>query len=68
MIRFQEGAVSSQISCVTEINFGRTAMATTNNKQAPAYYIFKQNAKHMGVLLNNTPMCSEKHAQLDVRL
>ncbi|WP_353274959.1 hypothetical protein [Wolbachia endosymbiont (group A) of Ennomos erosarius] len=31
MIRFQEGAVSSQISCVAEINFGRTAIATANN-------------------------------------
>ncbi|WP_264729808.1 hypothetical protein [Wolbachia endosymbiont (group B) of Episyrphus balteatus] len=27
MIRFQEGAVSSQTSCVAEINFGRTAMS-----------------------------------------
>ncbi|OAB81592.1 hypothetical protein WSTR_04450 [Wolbachia endosymbiont of Laodelphax striatellus] len=47
MIRFQEGAVSSQISCVTEINFGRTAIATANDKQASVYYIFKQNVKHM---------------------
>ncbi len=53
MIRFQEGAVSSQTSCV---NFGRTAIATANDKQAPAYYIFKQNVKHMGdhVLLDGS--------------
>lgn len=48
MLRFQEKAVSSQISCVTEINFGRTAIATANDKQASVYYIFKQNVKHMG--------------------
>ncbi|MGL9779843.1 MAG: hypothetical protein ACR5K5_06430 [Wolbachia sp.] len=33
MIRFQEEAVSSQISRVAEINFGRTAIATANDKQ-----------------------------------
>ncbi|WP_265030501.1 hypothetical protein [Wolbachia endosymbiont (group B) of Athalia cordata] len=44
MLRFQEKAVSSQISCV---NFGRTAIATANDKQASVYYIFKQNVKHM---------------------
>lgn len=37
MIRFQEEAVSSQISCVAEINFGRTAIVIVNNKQALAY-------------------------------
>lgn len=47
MLRFQEKAVSSQISCVAEINFGRTAIATENDKQASVYYIFKQNVKHM---------------------
>lgn len=47
MLRFQEKAVSSQISCVAEINFGRTAIATANDKQASVYYIFKQNVKHM---------------------
>ncbi|WP_265025501.1 hypothetical protein [Wolbachia endosymbiont (group A) of Bibio marci] len=47
MIRFQEEAVSSQISCVAEINCDRTAIATANNKQVLAY-LLKQNMKHMG--------------------
>lgn len=47
MLRFQEKAVSSQISCVAEINFGRITIATANDKQASVYYIFKQNVKHM---------------------
>lgn len=47
MLRFQEKAVSSQISYIAGTNFGRTAIANVNDKQAPVYCILKQNVKHM---------------------
>lgn len=55
MIRFQEGAVSSQISCVAEINFGRTAIATANNNCLPS------QAKCETHGLNNTHVLLEAH-------
>lgn len=57
LLRFQEKAVSSQISCVIEVNFGRTTIVNANDKQAPVYCILKQNVKHMG-----------NHVLLEVRI
>lgn len=47
LLRFQEKAVSSQISCIIKVNFGRTTTVNANDKQAPVYCILKQNVKHM---------------------